>query len=303
MKSLPSEKKYILSHNKYFCYLKFYQNSADNARKFFFIFVQIVAILKQKDVLPKRIIARIRTELRRKRTSVWGAAGVPVRGKPTAERKNMELDHQKILDYAQMFNRWKAELFPKEEYAYKNGCCFAFAHLLAQKAREEGRLPLKVWCLPQEGHNLEAVFAADNADGTGKREWEGYHVALALDLPVYKDSVKTERLVFDPIIFNAPVLEKDWKKLLNNGHVHFMASGCRSASDNRKDTSVYGGSGYWLDRDPAMNLDRHARLFVGKVDCSGTHFIPRSSSLFLEAMKQRRNASFSKAAEQAVQRR
>ena len=78
--------------------------------------------------------------------------------------------------------------FPREEYAYRNGCCFAFAHLLAEKAKAEGMMPLKVWSLPQAGKRLEAQFATDNGLGTGKREWEGYHVALALDLPVYKDS-------------------------------------------------------------------------------------------------------------------
>lgn len=66
-----------------------------------------------------------------------------------------ELDYNKVIGYARMFNEWKQELFPKEEYAYKNGCCFAFAHLLAEKARGEGMLPLKVWCLPQSGKNLK----------------------------------------------------------------------------------------------------------------------------------------------------
>ena len=109
-------------------------------------------------------------------------------------------------------------------------------------------MPLKVWSLPQAGKRLEAQFATDNGLGTGKREWEGYHVALALDLPVYKDSKKTERLVFDPIIFNAPVLEKDWKKVLSaGGAAYFSVSGCRFDAEAGKDTSVYGGSGYWLE--------------------------------------------------------
>lgn len=146
-----------------------------------------------------------------------------------------ELDYEKIIGYARQFNQWKQELFPREEYAYRNGCCFAFAHLLAEKAKAGGMMPLKVWSLPQAGKRLEAQFATDNGLGTGKREWEGYHVALALDLPVYKDSKKTERLVFDPIIFNAPVLEKDWKKVLSaGGAAYFSVSGCRFGAEAGK---------------------------------------------------------------------
>ena len=49
-----------------------------------------------------------------------------------------QLDYEKIIGYARQFNQWKQELFPREEYAYRNGCCFAFAHLLAEKAKAEG---------------------------------------------------------------------------------------------------------------------------------------------------------------------
>ena len=100
-----------------------------------------------------------------------------------------ELDYEKIIGYAQQFNQWKQELFPREEYAYRNGCRFG--------------------------------------------------------------------------------------------------------AEAGKDTSVYGGSGYWLDKDPAMDLSRHAKMFVSRVDCNSTHFQPRNSALFMEAMKLRRNARFS----------
>lgn len=202
----------------------------------------------------------------------------------------MELDYKKVIDYTAKFNQWKQELFTKEEYAHKNGCCFAFAHLLAAKAKEDGMMPLKVWCLPQKDKNLEVGFTTGDGQNTASRTWEGYHVALAVDLPIYKDSKKTERLVFDPILFNAPVLEKDWKRIMYSGHEYFSCSGCKFGEDAKRDTSVYGGSGYWLDKDPIIDLDRHARLFIKKVDCSDTKFNPRNSALFMEAMKLRRNA-------------
>ena len=59
----------------------------------------------------------------------------------------MEFDSQKILHYNQLFSRWKNELFPRREYAYENECCYAFAHKLAAKAKENGFTPLKAWCL------------------------------------------------------------------------------------------------------------------------------------------------------------
>ena len=91
-----------------------------------------------------------------------------------------------------------------------------------------------------------------------------------------------------------PVLEKDWKKVLSaGGAAYFSVSGCRFGAEAGKDTSVYGGSGYWLDKDPAMDLSRHAKMFVSRVDCNSTHFQPRNSALFMEAMKLRRNARFS----------
>ena len=101
----------------------------------------------------------------------------------------MDLDWQKLNNYNQMFQRWKAELFPRQEYAHRNECCFAFAHLLAKKAKEQGMLPLKIWCLKSyDSDHVQAKFPADNANGFETRDWQGYHVALAVDLPIYKNS-------------------------------------------------------------------------------------------------------------------
>lgn len=66
----------------------------------------------------------------------------------------MEFDSQKILHYNQLFSRWKNELFPRREYAYENECCYAFAHKLAVKAKENGFTPLKAWCLESSSRTI-----------------------------------------------------------------------------------------------------------------------------------------------------
>lgn len=180
----------------------------------------------------------------------------------------MELDAAKINEYSQMFQMWKDELFPQQEYAHRNECCFAFAHLLAEQAKEKGLLPLKIWCLKSnDSPNVRAHFPAANEQGFETRNWEGYHVALALDLPIYKDSKKTERLVFDPIIFNEPVRASDWNRALNSGEPYVMYSGCKFGEEAKTDTSFFDGSGYWLDKDPAQDLSSHAKRHIKAVNC------------------------------------
>ena len=77
----------------------------------------------------------------------------------------MDLDWQKLDNYNQMFQQWKAELFPRGEYAHRNECCFAFAHLLSKKAKEQGMLPLKIWCLKSYDADIicmqEVVYDSD----------------------------------------------------------------------------------------------------------------------------------------------
>lgn len=205
----------------------------------------------------------------------------------------MELDWQKIEHYNKLFQKWKAELFPRREYARRNECCFAFAHLLAEKAKEEGMLPLKIWCLKSyDADHVRAKFPADNAEGFETRDWQGYHVALAIDLPVYQNSRKTERLVFDPVVYDAPVRESDWKKALNSGEPYIMYSGCKFGKEAAADKSFFDGSGYWLDKDPKMDLSRHAGLHIKAVDCSGEKetTLLKSPLMILSNMTRRRQS-------------
>lgn len=180
----------------------------------------------------------------------------------------MDLDSRKVNAWKEKFAAWKKELFPREEYAHRNECCFAFAHLLAEKAKEEGLMPIKIWCLKSyDSESVEAKFPAANEQGFEKRCWQGYHVALALDVPIYQNSAKTERLVFDPVVFSEPVRVSDWSRALNSGEPYILYSGCKFGTEAAEDKSFFDGSGYWLDKDPKMDLSRHARCHIKAVDC------------------------------------
>ena len=54
-----------------------------------------------------------------------------------------ELDYEKVIGYAQKFNRWKQERVPRDDYAYRNECCLAFEHLRPQNAKDDGLLQSK----------------------------------------------------------------------------------------------------------------------------------------------------------------
>lgn len=55
---------------------------------------------------------------------------------------------------------------------------------------------------------IVARIPGDNAAGVDYLMWREHHVAMCLDLPVYQNSAKRERLVFDPVLFAEPVREK-----------------------------------------------------------------------------------------------
>ena len=153
-----------------------------------------------------------------------------------------KLDYEKISAYAQKFNEWKKEFFPKQEYACRNEACSAFAYTLSQAARRDfGIEPQNIWCY--KSNMSEDLFAemknnaptalkavsnksqmsdiivarvpGNNASGVDYLMWREHHVAMCLDLPIYQNSNKTERLVFDPVLFSEPVREKDWISALN----------------------------------------------------------------------------------------
>lgn len=159
------------------------------------------------------------------------------------------LDYQKVTEYSQIFQKMKQELFPNGEYQYRNEACSAFAHLLSEKARTEfGVEPMKIWCYKSEmtdslfgemkqnsPEKLKGVvkkeqlpslivsrIPGNNASGIDYLMWQEHHVAMCLDLPIYKNSSKRERIIFDPVLFENPVREKDWINALNTNETYIQ---------------------------------------------------------------------------------
>ena len=221
----------------------------------------------------------------------------------------MEFDSQKILHYNQLFSRWKNELFPRREYAYENECCYAFAHKLAAKAKENGFTPLKAWCLesssrtyPEDtplnfirepkGKSTVSVMRPTDDPLTFKEcGWSNYHVALVLDVPVYKDSPKTEKLVFDPIVFDGVVTLKQWQTQFNARDYQVELSGGDVEGKDR--TILNGGSGYWRAPNPG-SLDVHANRQLENVNCSGREQKNIRSQLVLQAQRSSRSMNVAK---------
>lgn len=140
-------------------------------------------------------------------------------------------------------------MFPDGEYQYRNEACSAFAHLLSARVRRDfGVEPLNIWCSKSKisedlfremkqnapaalrnvssGEKLPSMIVAripgDNAAGVDYLMWREHHVAMCLDLPVYQNSAKRERLVFDPVLFAEPVREKDWINALNTSPTYIQ---------------------------------------------------------------------------------
>lgn len=154
----------------------------------------------------------------------------------------LKLDYEKIESYNTLFQKLKRELFPNGEYQYRNEACSAFAHLLSERAqRDFGSQPLNIWCYKSEVNEdlfremkqnapaalhgiptreklpslIVARIPANNVTGVDYLLWREHHVAMCLDLPIYQNSAKRERLVFNPVLFVEPVREKDWINALN----------------------------------------------------------------------------------------
>ena len=159
----------------------------------------------------------------------------------------LKFDYRKVEKYDAVFRRLKRELFPDGEYQYRNEACSAFAYLLSVRVRRDfGQNPLNIWCDKSEisddlFHELKqnapaalrgigakeelpslivARVPGNNTTGVDYLMWREHHVAMCLDLPVYQNSAKCERLVFDPVLFAEPVREKDWLNALNTSPVY-----------------------------------------------------------------------------------
>ena len=129
----------------------------------------------------------------------------------------MELDFGKIDQYNRDYKKWLKK-FPLACYNYDNSECASFAHVLCKQASFGGYSAYKVSTFGSEresGRNVSAFRPLADGSGFEKAVWD-YHIACAVEVPVYKDSPKTELLVADPVLFgNNLVTLKQWSAALD----------------------------------------------------------------------------------------
>lgn len=173
----------------------------------------------------------------------------------------MELDFAKINNYNRAYQKWLRAI-PSKTYDYDNEVCCCFAHLLSNEAEKDGYPTYKVCSLlskREDGGKGVSAFLPE-AKGTGFAEvrWD-YHMAFALEVPVYKDSPKTEFLVADPVLFGKNLVTlNQWKKTLACPDYAFLMA--------RKGLPLHGSPrGYWLSGEEPADLDAHAKEQIAQV--------------------------------------
>ena len=82
--------------------------------------------------------------------------------------------------------------------------CYARTHLMVQRLLDRGLTPLKVWAFAAGVMDLLWTETPDHPDG--RVQW-GYHVAPVL--VVRGPDGDTREMVFDPLLFDRPVVEED----------------------------------------------------------------------------------------------
>jgi hypothetical protein len=117
-----------------------------------------------------------------------------------------------------------------------------FQRLIAQAL-----VTCKIWAFAASITDLLWAETPDHPDG--RVQWR-YHVAPAL--LVLAPNGDTQELAFDPILFDGPVLLKEWLAAL-----HDTPTLVRTSRGEPPVASL-GGSGYWPGPDPLEGPDLHA---------------------------------------------
>lgn len=128
----------------------------------------------------------------------------------------MELDFEKIKKCNNDYKGWLKQ-FPNQCYAYENNACTYFAHLLALSAQKNGYQHKKIYTCSsnREKNGVSAFMSVEGSNDFNKIWWE-FHMACAIEVPIYKDTPKTETLVADPILFGDNLVTlKQWCSALD----------------------------------------------------------------------------------------
>lgn len=171
----------------------------------------------------------------------------------------MEIDFSKIEQYNRQYQKWLQTV--PAVYNYDNCLCCCFAHLLSNQAEKDGFKTSKVCALVSDrGDSSQGVsaFMQNSQGGFEQIKWD-YHMAFAIDVPIYKDSPVTEILVADPVLFGKNLVTlKQWKQTLACPDYGFI----RAPKGERLQASPRG---YWLSSEEPQDLDSHAMQEIGKL--------------------------------------
>ncbi len=126
--------------------------------------------------------------------------------------------------------------------------CYARTHLMVRRLLGQGLTPSKVWAFAASATDLLWTETPDHPEG--RVQW-GYHVAPVL--VVREPDGEMRGRVFDPLLFDRPVLVEEWRSAL-----HDTPTLVQTAPGDPP-LPARGGSGYWPGPDPLEGPDIHAR--------------------------------------------
>ncbi|MBS4773692.1 MAG: hypothetical protein KHX55_05405 [Proteobacteria bacterium] len=171
----------------------------------------------------------------------------------------MELDPDKIKKYNQDYRRWLAGI-PEDCYRYECDICYCLAHVIASAAQKDGYQPSKICSTTSKRGDNFTNYVSVNLRNEQTNQFEevkyDYHIATAIDVPLYKGSDKTETLVADPILFGKDLVTlKQWKQ----------AMGCPDYDFHKAPLGkplLASPSGYNIMKGDPADLDADARIQI-----------------------------------------
>lgn len=176
----------------------------------------------------------------------------------------MEIDPAKVRKYNQAYRRWIAAI-PEDCYRYECDICYCLAHVIASAAQKDGCAPSKICSMSSKrGDNFTnyvSVHLRNEQSGQFEEIKYDYHIATAIEAPIYKDSPKTELLVADPILFGKDLVTlRQWKQAMGCPDYDFhMAPFGQPLLASPSGYNIMKGDPADLDADARTQIDNAVR--------------------------------------------
>ena len=126
--------------------------------------------------------------------------------------------------------------------------CYARTHVMVQRLFDKGLAPNKIWAFASSA--ADPLWMEARRIPNVRVQW-GYHVAPTL--MVYGLDDEMREMVFDPVLFDQPMLVDCCLTAL-----HDTPYSVRTVF-SEPPLPVRGGSGYWPGPDPIEGANLHAR--------------------------------------------